>query len=63
MGTIVNDFLKHYDLSTQESFLAAIKYLGKKKEARDKLRPLVLIPWAVAMLGSWWLAYLFYYNF
>lgn len=51
------------DLSTVNSFIAALHYLKKKREARMNRRGMALIPWVVGMLAVWGMIFFLYYGF
>ena len=63
MATVIEKFLKGYDLSTPESFLGAIKYLSKKQQEKDIRRELALIPWVVGMMVVWGIFYFMYFGY
>ncbi len=63
MATVIEKFLKGYDLSTPESFLGAMKYLDKKREEKENRRELALIPWVVGMIAVWGIFYFMYFGY
>ena len=64
MATEITDnlLLKHYDLSTPESYRAALKYLDKKRQEKENRRELALIPWVVGMMAVWGIFYFMYFG-